>query len=260
MQKESRMSIFISSPKSYKDIFDIFLVCYNRYWSDSPFPIVLSTNYNASYSGVKVINSFNENDTWVGRNRDSLKQINSKYVLLLCDDLFINKKIDTAQIIHLLDIMDSNDFDYCSFIPTHDNHHVDGEKTVSYLNKRLPYGKNLQRGIYKRDYLISLLGDGTLSAWDLEVKWLKETALSTNSYYNNLIVINSNIFPIIHGVQKGKWFPTSLWRIKNKGIMIDNNRGVMSFFSETISYIRSRLIYTIKPYLRLKIKKIVKGI
>ena len=95
---EKRMCIYVSSPKSYKDVFDAFYICKNRFWPDSRYRFVLSTNYEANYKGVDIIDSHNTSDTWVERSMYALSEINEKYIMLLCDDLLISKKIDSRYI------------------------------------------------------------------------------------------------------------------------------------------------------------------
>ena len=252
------MSIFVSSPRSYKDVFDVFYFCYNHWWSNSPYPLILATNYDAKYNGIIVINSNNEQDSWVNRTISSLLQIDCEYILLLCDDLFIKNYVQISYIEHILDIMDKNNFNYCSFIPSGKKNNIPGEKYLSYLNKRHPYGRNLQRGIFRRDYLLKLLGNGELSAWDLEKCWLSDTFLAANECFNKDIITNIDVIPVYHGIQKGRWFPSVKYRLKKNGICINGDRETMPILYEIINVLREKMIYVIKPYIRYKFKKIIR--
>lgn len=254
MINEKKMCVYVSSPKNYSDILDIFLLCKKKFWSDCPYDTVISTNYDLNISEVHVINSENSKDTWVERSWQALRQIDYKYVLLLCDDLFISEHIDNKRIKEIIDYMDLKGIKFCRLKPLHRGKTVDELPYLDYVNKNTPYGINLQRGIFLREYLIELLGNGEQSAWDIEGKLLEQAACAKDEPFEDIISCNRNIFPVIHGVEKGKWFPSAIKKLSKIGIRITNNREIMSRQIEIRQNVISYLGSHISPKTRIRIK------
>lgn len=254
---KKRMCIYVSSPKSYKDVFDVFYACKNKFWTDSRYRFVLSTNYKANYEGVYIINSQNMSDTWVERSIYALPEIDEKYIMLLCDDLLISKKIDSRYIEHILNYMDKNDIRFCRLKPLNGGKRIKGHNYLSYVKMNTPYGINLQRGIYRKDYLISLLGDGLKSAWDIEAELLKEAQGSSSDYFSDVIACNKNIFPVIHAVDKGKWLPKALTFLKHEHIVVSSSREKMSRIRALSQDVKGYYSSILSPSFRKRIKKLL---
>ena len=107
-----RIVIFVSSPNSYSDVFYSFLKCFYSFCKNVNCEIVLSTN-NQRIDGIKVYNNFLENDTWMERTIPVLKVLETKYILLICDDCIIQKEFDFSIIDRILDEMDHHGIMFC---------------------------------------------------------------------------------------------------------------------------------------------------
>ena len=254
---KKRMCIYVSSPKSYKDVFDVFYTCKNKFWVDSRYRLILSTNYEANYDGVYIINSHNTSDTWVERSIYALPEIEEKYIMLLCDDLLISKSIDSRYIEHILNFMDKNEIRFCRLKPLNSGKKIKGYNYLSWMKMNTPYGINLQRGIYRKDYLISLLGDGVKSAWDIEAELLKAAQDSSSNYFSDVITCNKDIFPVIHAVDKGKWLPKALCFLKHEHIVVNSSREKMSRIRALSQEIKSCCSNIISPSFRKRIKRLL---
>lgn len=254
---KKRMCIYVSSPKSYKDVFDVFYICKNRFWTDCRYRFVLSTNYEVNYEGVDIINSHNTSDTWVERSIYALSEIDEKYIMLLCDDLLISKRIDSRYIENILNFMDKNNIKFCRLKPLNCGKKVKGHNYLSWVKKNTPYGINLQRGIYRKEYLISLLGDGLKSAWDIEAELLKEAQDSSSNYFADVVACNKNIFPVVHAVDKGKWLPKALLFLKHEHIDVNSSREKMSGIRALSQDIRGCCSNILTPSFRKKIKSLL---
>lgn len=231
--------IYVSSPYSYKDIFDVYYQSYKKFASS--IPLVLSTNYDAKYDGIRIISSGDINDSWVSRSIDALKQIDAKYILLSCDDMFLVGDLYDNEIHHIVDVMDKYDIKFCRLKPRKKGVTVEGEDYLIYEYQTIPYAKNLQIGIFDRKYLIDVLGDGKLSAWDIEAKWLKESHFAENKPFEDVICVSRPILQVVHAVDKGKLYPSAVKAIKKIGIHIESDREIMSFKQEVRNNIQSKL-------------------
>jgi len=256
---KDRLTVYISSPKAYKDVFDIFYQCYNKFWKNSEFPFVLSTNYDAQYKGVRVINSENLQDSWTERTIDALNAIDSDYILLLCDDLFINDVVHDEEIKAILNLMDQYKIDYCRLNPYRRGVLFREGDLIYKVHKRMPYALNLQRGIFRKDYLLLLLGDGSKSAWTLENEWLQQSQVAPNEYYDNIAVVGKSVISVIHAVQKGLFYPSVKRRLGEIGISIDSDRQYMPRRIELIQRLKEVLGNKLfNPKIRYIIKSLLR--
>ncbi len=247
-----RMTIYVSSPKSYQDVFNVFLCGIHKYWPNTIYPIFLATNYDVSYDDITVYNSHNSEDNWVNRTIDALSIIQSKYILLMCDDLCIKSSINNDVFEHILDYMDRNDVDYCRLNPNNNERwkEIDNETIIKKVNKETPYAIDLQRGIFKKSFLLQLLGDGSRSAWEIEQILLSSDDGDITKYFNNIIGVTKNILPTIHLVEKGQLRPDSLLELKRHNIPITSGRSIMRWKDVFLNNLRSRFMYIIPNCVR----------
>lgn len=244
--------IYVSSPYSYKDIFDVYYQTYKKFASS--IPLVLSTNYAANYDGIRIISSGDINDSWVSRSISALKQIEAKYVLLSCDDMFLISDMPDDEIYHIVEVMDKCNLNFCRLKPRKRGVKVTGEEYLIYEYQTIPYAKNLQIGIFNREYLLEVLGDGKLTAWDIEKKWLKESHLAENKPFTDVICVSKPILKFVHAVDKGKLYPSAIKSIKKLGFAIKTNREVMSYGREFKQYLSEKLGLLLPQHLRHFIK------
>ena len=176
---DKRLSIYVSSPDSYSDVLAVFLKGYRRYWSDCPYEFILTTN-TKSYEGITCICNNKQNDTWVERTIAALPVIKSKYVMLMCDDIILSDNVDNSLIERLLDYMDSHEIRYCNLGPTPKGSKIKSFPLLRSVNKQIPYAINLQFGIFRKDLFVELLGDGSLSAWDIENSINEQAAVAVS--------------------------------------------------------------------------------
>jgi hypothetical protein len=252
----NKLALFVSSPDSYCDVIEVFLKCFFKFWPDCPYEFILSTN-TKKYHGITVINNNHHNDTWMDRAIPVLQNIRYKYVLLLCDDCLISKKVNTDSIERIVMDMDKYGIDFCGLA-----NHIKGKKLhtdslLNFVRKNKPYSLNLQVGIYRREYLLNLLGDGSRSPWELETKWLKEADKADNSYYDNIASCCYDVLGCKNGILKGQWYESVIREMGKKGIAINTKRGVISLKEDRKLHIYSRIGKILPSKVRPLVKKIV---
>lgn len=248
--------IYVSSPYSYKDIFDVYYQAYKKFAFKSSIPLILSTNYDAEYEGIRIISSGDINDSWVSRSIDALKQIDSKYILLMCDDIFLTSDLSDSNIYHIVDVMDNYNINFCRLSPKKKGYRIIGENYIIRESRTAPYAKNLQIGIFNREYLLGILGDGTLSAWDIEERWLKEAHLSKDIPFDDVICVCKPIIKYVHAVYKGKLYPKAIKTIKQLGLHINTNREIMTKKREYMLFLRGFIGTRLSPKFRYSLKRI----
>jgi len=253
---DSKVAIFVCSPNSYSDVLKIFIECKNKNWPDCPYDFILATN-NQFFHSIKVFNNNKANDGWTDRALPVLESLDYEYIILLADDAFISKSIDTQQIRSILETMSQEQILFCRL-----KHYAQGKKLqknplLSFLNKRTPYGLNLHKGIFKREYLCSLLGDGSKSCWQLEIDWNRNASKQPNSYYSDHVACVKEVIPTIHGLEKGAYFPSAINKLKKMGINATGTRKKMSVFKECLYDIKTGLGNFLPPEIRHTLKLIM---
>ncbi|MCD8013661.1 MAG: hypothetical protein LUG99_10875 [Lachnospiraceae bacterium] len=257
--KKNRLAIYVSSPNSYQDIFKVYYECLKKFFSDCPYEVILTTN-SQEYEGITVINNYISDDSWTDRTIPVLKTLNVEYILLMNDDTFFAKKVDVESIEAVLDEMDKNKIDFCNLSLKFPGKSVKESKYLKYIHQRQAYGILLQMGIFRRDFLIKLLGNGEKSIYDIEKELLFEALNAPNKYFDNIVSCKYDLIPSIHGVKSGKWIRYSYNKLKRLGIKIDSKRNKLSFREELNYHIRRGIGTYINPKLRLKIKMLLKRV
>jgi len=106
------MKILVLSCDKYEDTFAPFHYCIEKYWPDHPEII---------YTTETVINPYYKtvckNTEWNDRTLAAVNEIDDDYILMMCDDVFIRKPVDTNRLKYLLEAAKTLD-DFCcmSFI------------------------------------------------------------------------------------------------------------------------------------------------
>lgn len=253
---DNRLSIYVSSPDSYSDVFNVFLKSFRRYWSDCPYEFILTTN-TRSYESITCICNNEQNDSWVERTLAALPAIKSKYILLMCDDIIISDDVDNSLIEQLLAYMDSHDIRYCSLGPVPRGAIIKSFPLLRSINKQTPYAINLQLGIFRRDLFVDLLGDGSLSSWDIENLINERAALAPNEDFKDVVAVSKYVLPYIHGVYKGKWIRQAVADLTRLGLYEDSGRGIVSLSQQLKIDITHWLQWEISPKQRRALKSIL---
>ena len=245
-------AIVVVSFDGYSDVWPVFAQGLNRFWSDRPFETYLVTNEaEPSFDSIRIVKT-GEEISWSRRLRTALSQIDSEYIILLLEDYLLCKDVNNADVLRLIDFMKANSADYMRIAP------IPKIKSDAPDNQPVPlpqdtlYGVNLQAGIWKKDYLLSL-ADGDISAWEFEAR--QKNGAPTQIKGNCYAV---NYFPVkyLNGIIQGKWYPETVKAYKRLGVGIDTrSRGVMAtkavikskFKRWLVSVVPAKTVRNLKP-------------
>lgn len=226
-EKSTDLSIMVYSCNKNRDMWEIFLFLFKKYWCDCKYRLILLTDRIEDDDSV---NGFDEvvmlDSSWYDMLMAGLKKAATPYVMLFMDDYLL-----------------------CDYV-----HNNDIEKYIEYANKynvaniRFQKSDLLKPGIYDKDKRFDYYKSGTAysfttqvgiwnvellkkyinpdwSAWDferkgsIEIKDTKHPLLGTGDYE----------FPYIEGARRGKWMRPGYDLCKKEGINIDEKkRPVMS--------------------------------
>lgn len=204
----NRLTLLLVSYDGYGDMWPTFFECKERFWSNCPYPIVLSNNVRAfEAKGLRVINC-GFDAQWSTRTRKALESIDTKYVMFLLEDLFISDVVETGDIESALDLMDKDGISYYKIMT------FSKIKTPSYMGEEylhiipasMPYGISLQAAIWEKSFFLDMIGKGDYNPWVFEVERLEEEQNTTEPNKVVGVFDDRNMLNICHMVVQGSTY------------------------------------------------------
>jgi hypothetical protein len=238
------LSIVVLSCDAYSDLWEQYFYFLDYYWNDKSYNTFLVNNLkHFTKDGVEVVNPGNGN--WSSRVRFALNKIDSPYVFITLDDYFMSDRVDDEEIDDILSLMQRENIDYyqLEISAKKDYYKWNKFKDYSYLYeipKTRNYWVDTSVTIWKKDFLLELLGEGDYSAWKFELDRNKD-AKYPERYKDKICLLDSRkLISISPMVVQGKFYPDSIKEMKKKGHnIITGNRQVMSIkdvFNHKIKY------------------------
>ena len=241
MKKNSNIaSTVILSFDGYSDIWPIFFECFKRNWR-LDFPTYLVTNQlKPDFDNVKNI-CVGREKSWSDRTRKAIKEVKSEYIILMLEDYFVTSVLENERIENLLSFMRNHNADYLRIYPFPKmRFKSENNNGIHQIPDNSLYGVNLQPSIWKRDYLLKVLGKENYSAWEFEAR--QKNGENTQIKGKNF-TIDYKIFNMLNGVLQGKWYPNSVKKLKKIGINVNT-------YDRKILSKRKTLVYRLKIFIR----------
>ena len=211
------MTILVLSCDKNEDIFKPFYHCMEKYWNNHPEIIYATETITNPY--YKTINKNYSLEQWTRRIRETLEEIEDNEILLMVDDIFIHKKVDTQRIEYARKNLKDNIacFNFEKVFSQEDQE--SGLNGWKIRQKGSNYELSLMCGLWDRDKLIDILSEDS-NIWDVEYKQ------NTKGYD---YLINSDDYIIDWGYEtyipcglfKGKWTRNIISFFEKEGIKID---------------------------------------
>lgn len=256
------ISIVVLSCDKYKDLWDPFFNLFFKFWPKCKIPVYLFSNTRI-YNNDRVQTVLSGEDLdWSSSIKKCLKQIQSEYIWVFFDDVFLTKPVNVSKISRLLAFLDSHNPNYLRFrvYPKPDKKLNDffgvcAEETL--------YRTSIF-AIWKKQVLMDLLVDGE-TAWQFESESIERA-----SVYDGFYGVYENYLTYEHGVERGLWIRSAHKKIIKLGIAIDaasrplmsNQEHLTHLFLKIKTFIFDRTPNRLKPYLYLTssfVRKIVKS-
>lgn len=188
----SKIPLIVSSCDKCSDLWQPFFTLVKKYWTGFDKKVYLCTDSKTfEYEGIELECPLRmpQGSTWSENLMALLKQVKEEYVLFMLDDFWLKTKIDIAQLNRCEEIMNSDPT--VGFIclvhqlePSADNPVSTKYPFFIEYGRKTPYRVTTQAGLWRRDYLLSLLRKHE-SAWWFEMFGSKRSGAS---HYKSYVV------------------------------------------------------------------------
>lgn len=216
------MVILLLSCDKNEDLWQPFHILIEKYYPNHPEIIYATETLKNPY--YKTISKNYPLELWTKRIRDTLKEIDDDLILLMVDDIFIRKPVDTQRI----DYLEKNFKGACinfekSFDSSDTNTDLEGIKKRS---KGSLWELSIMCGLWDKKALMRVM-NCEKTPWGLEETY-KNTKYDFYINSGDYIIDWGYRYGHYAGIQKGKWCLEAKEFFDNEGIEIDyGKRGIV---------------------------------
>ena len=210
-------TVLVASCDKYADLLWPFSALWRKFWPDCPLEVVLVTETAPSGDGLcfdRVI-ACGAGGNWCSRLVQALDKIATPYVLMLCDDYYLEAPVETARILERLAQAKAFDAANLRLVPN-------PKPSLPYCGELMEYRKQTAycistlAGIWNREFLRGL-ADGRSSIWEFE----RYGSFAVAEEARPLLVTPTREFPFVDAVHKGCWEKFGLAVCRANGIEPD---------------------------------------
>ena len=192
------------------------------------------------------------NLSYYGRLDIALKNVKTKYVMLLLDDYIIDKKVDEKLLLKNIEFMEEKHIDYCEIytmfsIPRGKITKFNDTKYLKISHNR-KYRLSLQPSIFSFNILNDLLETKPSGAWEAELAFMDTKFDKYDAYF----ALNKS-FSITNYIDKGEVTRKALRLLKREKLW-KNQRKVISPFKSFKKWLINKFYNFVPQTLKDKIK------
>lgn len=245
------LAIIIPPNDGYLDVFSEYMRYFKMNWPDCPFELILVTQ-EQYYEDNRVTCITTSADTqWSGRLLAGLAHTKCKYIFSSVEDGFISKRVDTDEVLRVLEFIKKHDIQYYRNPKKEVTNSKDpvfpDNSNIYKIRKNEIYGVNLGYVIWNREKLLEVFGDGKKNAWQIE-EYFNEIALhSEYGYYEDMVSDKRNLLNIIETVAGGKWLRQELKMFDQLGIPVNKGNRTVQPITDVYRRRLHSLAYKVIP-------------
>lgn len=192
-------SVLIYSCDAYADIWQPFFTLLFRYW-DCPYDVYVATeSLDCNLIGVEALHG---TGSWTDRMRQAVEQIPTRYVIGMCEDMFLRREVKQYVIDNCIITMDENPYIACM---NFEKEYQSIEPCDVFGFGRKPdngdYRLSCQPTLWRRSVLLDLL-DKPMSAWS----WEMSSAQAPNQYDYLIWTDDDDDLVFEYGYHNNQWF------------------------------------------------------
>ena len=210
-------SILVMSSDGYSDLWEPFASSFKRYWSDCPAQIYLATESmesdNILFKSIKC----GKEMVWTERLGCALNQIDTDYLIMLCEDYLLYDVVNNREIDELMNMAKAYKAGNLRLVPNpkSDRRFAENKDFFTY-EKEVPYRISMQAGIWAKDYLMKYANLNT------NIRGFERLGSQRSNLYNDpILTTERHVFPFVDSINKGKWELAALSICSKNGIAVD---------------------------------------
>ena len=214
--KKDALTIIVCSCDKYEDLWFPYFEIFKNQWKDCKYPIILNTEsktYTHDGLDIKCLNLYKEGEDvpWSDRMIETLKYVDTEYVLITLDDHFLISPVDSAKFEEAFDIIKLHKrisaLSFIAHVPANEKTKWRGNFGLWKMNKY--FRVNLDTAIWRKKALLRNLKKGE-NAWEFELNATERALWDFTEYYR----YKQNAEPILdisfhlrrgYGLIRGKW-------------------------------------------------------
>lgn len=217
------LTIVVGSCNRYSDLLEPFSKLWRQYWPDCPYELVLATEStppNAANLAFDRILTIGTGKSWSRLMQEALREIQTPYLIYLCDDYFLSAPVPTRDIARHLELCRRHRAVNLRLLPNPPPTQTFApEPELGLYEKNTAYCIATQAGIWDRDFFLRLVR-GCESIWEFE----RLGSFACADEPRPLLCTKRQILPFVDAVHKGCWEPFGLKVLREAGITPDFTR------------------------------------
>jgi len=244
----------VLSCDKYADLWTPFFQLFRRFWPDCPFPVYLVSNrLRADIASVHPI-QVGDDVSWSDTLAQALRRLDQPYVLLVLDDLFLLKRVPSAEVVALLAWMIGSGANCLRLYPPPPPDQP-YDARVGIVSPGTIYRTSTVFSAWRKTTLLELLEPGE-SAWDFEIAGSARSDRLGGFYSTRRPAVS-----IVNGVIKGKWRRDALQRVRALGADVDLAARPLMTPGEAALFrlkrVRSRLLLLLPAAYRRRVRDLL---
>lgn len=244
MKKNPDCTVLVCSCDKYADVVVPFAALWRKFWPDCPFETVLVTETPPrmlDFCFDRVI-APGTGFCWSELLVQALDQVATPYVMLLCNDYYLEAPVDTERLLRRLAQARTLDAVNLRLIPNPPKGLPQTDDLMEYP-KNTAYCIATQAGFWNRVFLRNLAAT-TKSAWEFE----RYGSFAVGDETRPILATRTREFPFVDAVHKGYWESFGVDVCQKNGIALDFAvRGRPPWFVRFVEGVK-KLIFALFPH------------
>jgi len=198
------VSLLIVGYDPYKDVWDHYFELLEKYWPERPKTYLATNELTPDYNNVTVIPAGSDAE-WSKKVIVALEQIDTPFVVLLLEDFFTTRPVDSSKLAELVACMKNDNLNYCKLLNQSKikGKVYGGKNYLRIIGEDQDYGISLQPSIWRKDFLSKTVGTENYNAWIFEFNQVKNKIQNQNGI--DCIGDRRNVLEITHAVVQSKY-------------------------------------------------------
>ena len=246
----NNVGILVCSCDKYSDVWKPMFEMFFKFWPDCPYNIYLMANHK-DFEDKRITTLCTGDDvSWSIGFRKALESINEDYVFIIMEDYILQERVDSREFYNLIEYMIKEQAACIRTYPSlYSNEPFYGKFKnikIGQVKKNDPYRISLQAGLWKRQYVLSIIDDKD-SAWEFEHMGSKRSKKDNSKV---LCVLDKDHIIFNYyctGIIQGYWIKEAVELCKKNGVQIDTS--VRPIEPDEI---RKKRIHSERDFIRLK--------